>query len=789
MVRMNMQGKWANISFASAVRGVEIGEHSSAQFTPKNPMIAMAKDYSQIKECTEIFGASKKVHQMEKQIANWAEPGKFDKLLEAWKEGIKEINGAFAKYAGNESPMVQNLIAQKKSEFIDAMDLTIKAMSKSSQYEDKQKQAKNFQQMLKPFAEVLRDWTEDKLNGFIKNGSEVVLQQINALLENKNINQRDLSPSGYFDVSGCLIGGSAADEGWKRNLSGCYTLEDCFTLIHQNLMNLAARGSKQSNKLIQNEFFKLLQEIDKLIEDKIKGTFTDCALMNISIENNKLILDYNVPLRNHSASIKVECNYKTKKPTLEFKIFGDARLRWNKVAFANTIQLINIDDTKLLVPPTHFKGKDICTFKVEIDGENDASVILDSAYEACRISLDGLNENTIGELLRKSGVETNKEKNEFLFNYTNDPYLSKFDTSLGQNITLRDLIFCPANKIYIYDKRALKLYKNNIVTIEELSKIDNSMKLRYDIPLYETSHNIGISKKELEDKLNSHYKLKIKEIAPGIYKKHENNQLLMFEHFFKNNPDKIKEFKDRVMNLTSEEIQPIYKSGAKFEDICEIYDKEKKRFNIFYCCGLYIEKSDYAFDELKELETSKLDKIICNSAYDFCKNNNMKLQELAKFSEEKIQACTGFDTTYFLNKAKEDDVEKGILFDDIKNLKLEVINYIAQTFVKSENKDNIKDFLKFVQEKIEEYKEKNPGVEIDDKEIDEVKEIGSVLNGAMSSDETGSSKSLLQDTDGKIPNLKKINDSIKAPANNIPPKKEQKKGEEGKSKTKGGFSK
>jgi hypothetical protein len=307
---MNIQEKWMSTSFAQ--------QKGDAKETLYNLAIEMEDLLKQEDKLKEI---NAKILSLKSSTESWKDPANFDSLYATLHANVDYIKGNI-NFNKNEPAVLQIVKAKQMADLVDAMDLTLKSLGTSGQYEDKVKQAERFQEVLKDFYDVLEIWSVGVGD---KAAREAILDKAKTFFAKEYvIGAKDLSLSGRFNVATANINARINGAfGWERILGPCITLQDAFTLIHQNLINVISGLSRNVSLLIKSE---LPNEVNTIIDTVANFGFRSSSVSSLlysEVDNGKVALKYNLPLANHSAMFNLVYDSNTKRTTLEFLAFGD----------------------------------------------------------------------------------------------------------------------------------------------------------------------------------------------------------------------------------------------------------------------------------------------------------------------------------------------------------------------------------------------------------------------------------------------------------------------------------
>lgn len=323
IAHMGLQDKWINISFA--VRKLENQEESSQDLL-KTLNLELGELEKQKDQMQEI---NAKILAIKSATESWKEPGQFEKLQKQLHADVIYIKDNLS-IDKKEPALLQVSKAKQMNDLVDAMDLTLKSLGTSGLYENQTQQADNFQYILEDFHRLLKTWSKDVGDYRAKNA---IFAHVNDML-GREATKADLSLSGFSPAATKIDTKIVGDrDGWSRILPSCKTLQDCFTLIHQNLITTISLQTKEVNaaveKLLPEEFLSIKEKVVAYNFSSNEGIY-ECELIQTEFDYPKIKMHYNLPLRNHSALVELEYDTITQKTTLGVKTFGINRnQRWN----------------------------------------------------------------------------------------------------------------------------------------------------------------------------------------------------------------------------------------------------------------------------------------------------------------------------------------------------------------------------------------------------------------------------------------------------------------------------
>lgn len=345
---LSITGLWLNTRFLDACEQ-PIG-------TPAQQLIVMLDEFTQgFAQADELQAAIKMIDTLEQQISHWQEPNYFDQSIEAYEDTITNLIYTLGVY--KDEPKIKQMIAsQQLYRLIDIMDKTTKSMQKSTLYQNKDDQAQRFSRMLLTFHGLMKSLLR-KTYPLYAHGETLASH-----LQKKSQDPRacELSPSGNFSPTNYQCGYYAAT-GKNRPMPSCetITLEDLFTLIHQNALVALSVLSKPCG-LNESRFPEHCQQLlaRMRVGDLIASTY----------DYPHITLNYNVPLRSHSVSVILKYNVESEEMRATVSAFGgggNELNRWNAIEVRSNY-FMRLHGLKIYRNPRFSPQKDIVSFEVGV---------------------------------------------------------------------------------------------------------------------------------------------------------------------------------------------------------------------------------------------------------------------------------------------------------------------------------------------------------------------------------------------------------------------------------------
>lgn len=278
-----------------------------------------------------------RMQKMMRQIGRFSNQKTF---VSAWDE-LQTLISPFSsiKYLQallrSSSPVVQVMVYQTMASMVDLLDRAVKELKASQDFHDPLEKVRKFKEMLAPYYDLMKTWFD-----LIPENKKRLLEpadisvkdyfsDINRYLRDTPDDQLDqLLPSRNFSVSAAILGARTA---FLRHLP--QTLEDFLTLLHQNALAALHLLNQDllTPKRIETSFLPMeVQHAMKMIETSNFGL--KVQRIGMQIQNDAIVIHYNVPLRNHSGRIKLHYDRASQVLSFQGLFLGQARERWEEIA-------------------------------------------------------------------------------------------------------------------------------------------------------------------------------------------------------------------------------------------------------------------------------------------------------------------------------------------------------------------------------------------------------------------------------------------------------------------------
>ncbi len=247
-----------------------------------------------------------------------------------------EFNASF-KQASNFGKLAALTIMTK---FVEAFDLSIKAIT--SRPKDKiQELLAHFKTMLDGYAALFKKWVALIPEGAITYSFEstlaVYIEYINMIVYKESFSTKDLQITPHFNVAAFTIGSNTNLH--HPDIQKPRTLEDVFTMIHQNLLMTCSVLNVTSGI----ESILLPPQLQKA-KEKLRASMEQISLIGAEFSQSSLTLFYNYPLREHSMQVELRSSKKLPSLQITLKFFGaNESSRWNNSAhFMRVLMILNL---------------------------------------------------------------------------------------------------------------------------------------------------------------------------------------------------------------------------------------------------------------------------------------------------------------------------------------------------------------------------------------------------------------------------------------------------------------
>ncbi len=259
-------------------------------------------------------------------------------MFESYAQEVLPLIDALS-WGPNLKPLTRKAIIKAVQDLCHLMDRTIKSVKGSPEYKDKKLQVERFYNLLRPFLSLCKKWHYYIPNHVFaswytrvpndrwwysnpKNMMDEIETTFNSLA--KDLSERQLNASNTFSVQSAKIGSGANFDRQFSQRKNSLTLEDLFTLFHQNILAITIFLGQESS--VPLEYYpEELQILIKSFKD-IRSNLGQIELMNSFYQHPTIVIEFNLGLQNHSAKFGIEYDRTTQKSILHINYFGE---NWN----------------------------------------------------------------------------------------------------------------------------------------------------------------------------------------------------------------------------------------------------------------------------------------------------------------------------------------------------------------------------------------------------------------------------------------------------------------------------
>jgi hypothetical protein len=359
--QMNMTSSWLHTEFAKIWKGTGGNLASCLSYCEQS--------LEQAKEIMDLVREKRKTLQVwQNKIGEWENPEDFTKLWRQFREEFLPI--IYDERLKDlltlkpSSDVGEKCILQLVADVTECLDLTIKSMKGSSLYTDKQQQVENFVMILQEYLFFMEQWVSvipeeqwEKLSG---DSQKMFLQCIRGVFATLKESPLPilLYPSGSFSVEAACVGSKTDPE---RHIVNTMTLEDMFTLVHQNLLRTVSVLNTSQASVI-SLLPEQVQKVDRMLQKKMEKAYKiegekKCYRVQVKDDYPNINILYNLPLRQHSITLQLKYNRQLKTLELHCKCFGhNEGGRMQRITDLFNLSHL-LGDFRVAQPPRHEPNK------------------------------------------------------------------------------------------------------------------------------------------------------------------------------------------------------------------------------------------------------------------------------------------------------------------------------------------------------------------------------------------------------------------------------------------------
>lgn len=462
----------------------------------KNESVATATDLEKM----NLSSIQTILNSWERRIGEWADPNKFEQL---WKEYAGELLPLIGQinFSDELQPLAKKAVLKTVQHMTEVMDRTIKSLKGSSNYEESDRllQVERFAQLLEPYHNLMQKWVRLVPDSYFENWSRSVVQfrylnlkegmcweiddTFQLLKTRKEAAQLNAS---QFEVSSAKIGSTASFARQFRGLRNTLTLEDLFSLFHQNILTstvLLGQDVRIKKEDLPDEIRSLLVKFEE----------NNVQLLSMDHVYPKVIFDYNMPLSNHSAKFIFEYDQVSHKIILRNKIFG---MNWQ-----NRMEIIadiaNFESQLLKVVQVKKPRYNDAGRSLEFEWEFDAREVPRLA-EPIKEALDSYGQLTFSASTRDGLIRLLQRYPESNTEIINKLLIESVRDEGAQSAVLKELI----SNYKLYPVKLLKQILDTIPIRNFSSRLQSA-----EITLYQLDNFLDETKVDLTEKCNDGFTL------------------------------------------------------------------------------------------------------------------------------------------------------------------------------------------------------------------------------------------------------------------------------------------
>lgn len=301
---------WLNTAFVQAWAAA--GAHGKGAKQAASCLLALqaaGRDPS-AQAALEVAQASRSVAQTWRQrTGDWGQPQRFEATLQAFERDFVPHGHALLAALHSPSQLAKIAVYSALREHIEAFDLQVKGLTGSPLYAGAaalELKVQRFARLLQPYHALSRGLAQAVLPEDARPNEPVsrVLAALDARLAalQTKTGVEQLRPSGEFNVSSALLTAAGAFDRFAPR-----TLEDFFTLTHQNALGTVAYGLTQAG--VNTEFLHpTAQALCRAFEQTILPVDSNAdparmRLVGMQFNPPEMMVQYNMPLRGHGAGV------------------------------------------------------------------------------------------------------------------------------------------------------------------------------------------------------------------------------------------------------------------------------------------------------------------------------------------------------------------------------------------------------------------------------------------------------------------------------------------------------
>jgi hypothetical protein len=326
-----------------------------------------------------------------KTLDKWQDP---QYTLENIKKLSQEIAGlgfdgreGFVEDFVEMSPEAKLLIVASVKKIVDVYDELIKMNTSSREYVTAKQHANDFYMLLRPYRQLVKVVKE--MNGQrLSDRDQNYLFPTNIQTMSEKEAKKTFQVTSGFNVSEIL---QDEVEFTLEEPKRAETLEEKFTLFHQTLLKDLSKIEVRNGLNLG----LLPKDLVSFIEKITEGELTDNkVLRSVKVEKNFILVDFNIPLRQHGATLSLRFDRKNQRIQMSVGVYGGNEN--NRFGYIQELANILSDQIEFKVKTSDLKDTSLQLSFYEIgmdekaaeNGEKLLSAVFDATFTLSGLGAD-----------------------------------------------------------------------------------------------------------------------------------------------------------------------------------------------------------------------------------------------------------------------------------------------------------------------------------------------------------------------------------------------------------------
>ncbi|HEV8052074.1 MAG TPA: PEP/pyruvate-binding domain-containing protein [Parachlamydiaceae bacterium] len=456
----------------------------------------------------QVFEWRKEIQQLQNQIGLFGHPKTypvmFEKLKKAVDNFLPSVNSWMQKNNWEAiSPISSCIALQAMKDLVVLYDLAVKTMKSSREIKNDHDKTSNFKAMQYPFLNLLREWLGMiDWNEFNNMGNDRAPISLDRLIDFHNrVKQHldkfsDQDPNQLHPSKGFNVASSVFTAG--KNLYPPHSIEDTFTVVHQNLIACISASTTllfpleeiSASKIPQNlkdALFHLRKDVKREIRNSygmVGWKVGNPQLMGTKVVDYGISFDLNLPLQEHSGVITLNHDKRTDKLSMEVVLVGgNDGGRWELLR--DWVSILNVCKIIPVLSQPRVSANFQLSFTWDLTDVKDLGVVCMQLGDMAGATYTAAAPIKLIESVKKSGYFTEainylsktKETTDLhtkLFNeYLNIVDVSNLSTLTIQQEILSRSIFASSHPVSTALIKAFSLYLSGCSLNEALKNVES----------------------------------------------------------------------------------------------------------------------------------------------------------------------------------------------------------------------------------------------------------------------------------------------------------------------------